>query len=646
MSLSQEQITELRTKAGLSPTPPTPTQNGSNDIIAQRKAALSGAAPTAPTASQSTLKDKISSDIQTRGTNAYNDITSTEGNSDNPFVQGTADLSHGIQAAGEAGMGVVDTATDIGSSLLSHLGIKKQDAPLNAFPQGQQATDTIKNAVGNTASNASDELGSKLNDFINAHPELGKVLTNILGAAKGAGDVSNAVLAGEGTADVAQKTTNAVEGAVNKVQSVGDTVQNKATNYAENSLKADWQKPTTVNQAGYKKATQIYQNAADKGHDIADTLVKSKINPADVVDNGRYDTADVANNIRQDAGQMSHDMLRPALEKADAVTPKTSIQEVINNTVDNINKNKSLTQEAKDSLIDKLDTTKGALEKQFPDGMSLTDMHDEKIVRDMNAKYSPVGDIATNAEATKNKAVADSLRNLVETKSPEGIPVKEFNAELAKRYQAADYLDSLNTKKVPTSIVSKLTKTAAKVVGASVGSGLGGGVLGGVGGYHIGGMLEGMLEDIPNPLKTSFLNNLETKNPEAFQKVQDYLNNLDTKGSVAKPMSTASNTVNMPTSIQDTGEEIKNLMKTPNLGLSTQDVTKSMSLAEKGTLRDFTDYVNGSYKPDTEEIVKLKQDAQDIAQKYGFKGAFKGDKALSSDIGKFLDKIGYDKKIK
>lgn len=80
-------------------------------------------------------------------------------------------------------------------------------------------------------------------------------------------------------------------------------------------------------------------------------------------------------------------------------------------------------------------------------------------------------------------------------------------------------------------------------------------------------------------------------------------------------------------------------------GLSIKDIAKNISLSEKGTLRDFTDYVNGSYKPDSLTLKNLKRDTQEIVNKYGFSSATKGDKALSRQIGEYLDSVGYDRKL-
>ncbi len=89
-----------------------------------------------------------------------------------------------------------------------------------------------------------------------------------------------------------------------------------------------------------------------------------------------------------------------------------------------------------------------------------------------------------------------------------------------------------------------------------------------------------------------------------------------------------------------------NFIKNPKLGLSIDNVAKNITSGEKGTIRDFTDYVNGSYKPTGSTLVNLKRDAQEIADKYGFKASTKGDKALSNQFGEYLDSVGFDKKLK
>lgn len=423
-----------------------------------------------------------------------------------------------------ANSGVGDKVSNTVNSLNQKYEQIKQQNPTKAKAV-EDAVNVIMSLVGEGKTN---ELGSTSVDM-----------------AKGAGDNINAGL------NKGVELTNAAASKVAEVpgmikEKVGAGLENRYVNQAQK----EWSEPTKIAKPAYNKATEIFKNAEGQGHNIADTLVKNKINLSDHIDNGTYTTADTADKIRTDTAKMSKDMLRPSLEKADLTTPKTPVQDVIADARKNIDSNKGLTQETKDTLQSGLDKTELALTKQYPQGMSLSDLHDEKITRDLNSKYSPVGDIGTNNEAVKNKAVADATRKTLEAKAPAEVPIKQFNGELRKQYQAADYLDALNNKKVPVSVGSRIAKTTAKVAGAAVGHGLGGGILGGVGGYHIGGMVEGMLENLPNPVKNSFLKNLEVTNPEAFTKMQDYLKTPEVIPEVKAP---------------NTGG--------PNIGLSIQDVS-------------------------------------------------------------------------
>ena len=65
--LTQQQVTQLRTSAGLSPTPPAPTQQGSNDIIAQRRTALGMDTATAPVATPDMNSPSFAADTQNGG---------------------------------------------------------------------------------------------------------------------------------------------------------------------------------------------------------------------------------------------------------------------------------------------------------------------------------------------------------------------------------------------------------------------------------------------------------------------------------------------------------------------------------------------------------------------------------------------------
>lgn len=73
----------------------------------------------------------------------------------------------------------------------------------------------------------------------------------------------------------------------------------------------------------------------------------------------------------------------------------------------------------------------------------------------------------------------------------------------------------------------------------------------------------------------------------------------------------------------------------PKVGLSLDDITKRIPKEDLYEMRDFTDFVNGAYKP--KNVEQLRLDAQRIAERYGF-NAFSSDKSLATQFGKVLDK--------
>lgn len=317
------------------------------------------------------------------------------------------------------------------------------------------------------------------------------------------------------------EVTEALPGNTSKIPGMNKVNPVLEQHYVQKNI-SEWKEPVTINKPGYSEAKKIYENAKSKGSNIPETLTKNKIEVSSNVENGNYSTSDVVNKIYDDVGKLSKEVLRPSLEAADQFTPRTPLEEIIRTAKKNIMSG-SETPGNKTTLIKNLETELESLQSQYPEGLNLTEKLDNKILYDKNSRYNTFGDIATSNMAKLNKAIADSLRTHLEDAAPPGLPVHEFHAEQTKQYQAADYLESLNGKKVPQTKLQYVAKTAAKVAGAGAGHGLGGGILGSVGGYHIGGMLESFIENLPNPIKTQFLNNLKVSNPEAFRAVQQFL---------------------------------------------------------------------------------------------------------------------------
>lgn len=306
-----------------------------------------------------------------------------------------------------------------------------------------------------------------------------------------------------------------------------DAAQVKAETAVKVQRVADeWTKPTVPgkasNPASFNKATDVLATSPN----TPTFLAEQKLSPAQHIENGRYATADSATALRDTAGKMSSDALRPSLQQADYITAKTPVAEVVKNAIAEARKDPNITPGSLETVIRNINKEGGALQRKFPDGMSLENMHDNKITYAKNGGYKPTS-IADNNTATMNRNIASSLQRLVETKAPKDIPVEDFNKYMSQYYKAADYLDELNTKKAPVSLLQNVAHRAAQVVGAGVGHTVGGGILGGVGGYMIGGALEHALENLALPMRDAFLKNLKITKPEVYQKVVDFIGQED-----------------------------------------------------------------------------------------------------------------------
>jgi hypothetical protein len=366
------------------------------------------------------LTDKVSSEVSTAGKGLYESITGIgKYTGVNPAVRG-------IQGAAEA----LSTPLKVAGTVVGDVANK-------VAPETTKAIGTGIGKVGEAIGGGIDWLGEKIGGthmaqkFVEQHPDAAKTLEDWSKIGSAGGDIANNILtaevgiksapklAKEGAniaSDVSTLAAKSAEPLTNKLS----VVKEKAKDIALNDEKKFWSKPSQIPKAAYNKAREVFDTAKSQGHDIADTLTKNKITSSDIVEytptgNRVYNTVDTVEKLRSDAAKISNEMLRPALEKADAsgLVPKTPVSEFIKSSIENINKSK-LTAEAKDKMISSLNETTISLQKQHPEGLSLTDLHNEKIIRDLNSKYSLVGDISTNMEATKNKAIADAARKMVE----------------------------------------------------------------------------------------------------------------------------------------------------------------------------------------------------------------------------------------
>lgn len=453
-------------------------------------------------------------------------LLSSAGNTiKNTAISGAQTIGQGIQEAQPGqGKGIGNLIGGVGKIL----GGATQVAFSPAAPVVNPTIGAGINFAGDALSN-STYLQGYGKDLANQAPDQNNQPEEILGGIANYSSAAGAVAGAPELGKVIPKIQSGVSSLKGAIDSFGDEPPGGSAPVASSAKPVtdpniirgaqDWQKPAQVQMAQFNKARDILSQSPD----TPQFLAEQGLSPYDHIENGRYSTEDAATALRDTAGKMSADGLRPSLQVADYSTPKTPVSEITSKTISDIKKTKGSTPGAVAQQIANAEKEGAILEQKYPNGMSLENMHDEKITYAGNGKYSPVGDPAVNNTASMNRAFGRVLAKQVETKAPADVPVGDLNKYLSKYYQAADYLDALNTKKAPVSTLQYIAHKGAQVMGAGVGHAIGGGLLGGVGGYMIGGALEHALENMTTPLRASFIRNLEITHPEVVNKLQAYI---------------------------------------------------------------------------------------------------------------------------
>lgn len=427
---------------------------------------------------------------------------------------GGGPLAGGLEAGAQIAKAGVGSTADLGKVVGGI--VQTILSPLFA------ATNAIGTPIGKAIVNAIPaSWGEALNNFLAAHPEVGENTTQ---------DLNIANLA---VPDVAEKvgptisdTGSALKDAVTPTPP--DPIAVKAVADAKTATQLqgvaqDWEKPSTINQPSYKNA----RAALEKAPGTPQFLAEQGLNPFAHVEDGKYSTEEAAQNLRDTAGKLSNETLRPSLQAADQRTPLTPVTDITRAAMEQAQKTPHITADDAEAIATNIAQKGDALARKYPDGMSLENMHDEKITYAKNGGYSQFKSNADTNAAISNKTMGSTLADMVEETAPPELPVHDFNAYLQKYYQAADYLDALNGKKAPVSTAQAVARGVSKFGGAVIARHLAPGIgdlVSTFAGYKIGGALEHAAENFTNPMRDTFLRNLKITNPEAFTKVQAYAN--------------------------------------------------------------------------------------------------------------------------
>lgn len=334
------------------------------------------------------------------------------------------------------------------------------------------------------------------------------------------GAVAGGPKAGTVATDVALDTANTAKNLVTNTPEQIAAKTAAKTEKAVTTITKDWKRPIETPKAAFNKARQVVGQSPDAPKFLAEQGIK----PSTLIEDGKYATEDTASSLRDTAAKMSQDTLRPSLKAADYSTPRTQIGDLEESAIANARRTPNITAGNLESIEQNIHNEASSLRKKYPDGISLSEMHDNKITYAKNGGYSPFNDPKINNSATANRSFSSALGRAVENRAPKDIPVHEFNDYLSKYYEAADYLDALNTKTAPVTVGQTIVRGISKFGGAALGAKLGGDVVSAFAGYQIGKAIEHAMENMKPHMRDSFIRNLQVTNPEAFTKVQEYLN--------------------------------------------------------------------------------------------------------------------------
>jgi hypothetical protein len=385
----------------------------------------------------------------------------------------------------------------------------------------------IFSIVGKLINAIGDHVGnlSAVQKFANS--SAGQTTSRVAGDLSDAGNIAGTILGADEAvkgpaqvADTAAKVKDALTPNAPDPDAVAAAANDKETAQLK-GVAQDWEAPTTINKPGYNNA----RVALDKAPGTPQFLAEQGLNPFAHVEDGKFATEDAAQNLRDTAGKMSNDTLRPSLQLADYTVPKTSVADLVQRAIEQAQNTLHITADDMETIVNNIKQKGGALERKYPDGMSLENMHDEKITYAKNGGYNQFRSNADTNAAIGNKSLGSAFADLVEQKAPPELPVHDFNAYLQKYYQAADYLDALNGKLAPVSTAQTIARGLSKFGGAVIARHLAPGIgdlVSSFAGYKIGGALEHAAENLTNPMRDTFLRNLKITNPEAFTKVQSY----------------------------------------------------------------------------------------------------------------------------
>lgn len=365
--LTPEQVSQFRTSAGLSPTPPTPTQNGANDIIAQRKAALN----------PSTTPPQVS---------AYNSAMGKNDTTPGIIPQAFGQMKSGYQQTveGAKNPNVLEGAQQIGRGTLNEAGgaLRAVFSPIEAATKIVSQIPGIHEVVGGvdkTTKAVGDFIGSnkQLQDFMQSNPNAEEVVGNLIGIGSAIGlgklgtpdSIPATKLGGvvdETLSNVVSKTSDLTTSATEKVKSmVTKTPEETASTRLQNTTNA-----INPDLSG-KKLVNAYKEKVTGNREITPSSIfkEQGLNPSQQAKNlaTRLDNAGVS---------LGKDPVK------NLSTLKTALTDTEAKIEKNLDEGDPRFDLGKDSLVSKLEEVKKTIPREF------------KTIKDSKSIFNNVIDFA------------------------------------------------------------------------------------------------------------------------------------------------------------------------------------------------------------------------------------------------------------
>lgn len=285
--------------------------------------------------------------------------------------------------------------------------------------------------------------------------------------------------------------------------------------------------PVQETNASYNKATRVYNNAKERGINLEEVIPETNTFHHEITDKGKFSTLDKADAIENETMDFGNSVVRQALKEAEPGVQRVTISDIRQSMIKKVDSipPSQITPEERRLMKEQINEKYGddsAAARDYKNGYSLTDLHDNRIISQKRGKYKYDGSFSETLNAERNRYEGQVFSHILDTISPQEAGLQSVRREMEKRFVLSNYLRELNNKKVPIGAVGKASRLFGRALGATVGAKAGGGA-GAIFGSRFGDVLFDWLENVPSPIRTRMLNSIKNESPQAYKELIKYI---------------------------------------------------------------------------------------------------------------------------